>query len=366
MEEDILTVDIKKIKVNDRIRKDFGDLQELANDIDANGLLQTPLVTVDLDLIAGERRLRACRDILKWKQIEVRPVAVRDAEHQLEMEISENEVRKDFSKAERIDYARRLERIESAKAKKRQGTRTDLTYVSNDANVRTDEIVSEKLGIGSATTYRREKFIADNRDKLTPEDFADWDEGRLSTNKAYQRIKSQLAAAQKEHDQYIRDISDRDVQIGEQANELVHLRQKNQELQSNLDKAKKPETITVYPDDYDKTKRENKERARDYDILNQEYQKRCQELRDLKEKMRGYEEKSPEKQFDEQLKDDTIFFCAKVSNFLKAVGGYAYLTEHIDGLPQEQRNGYIKAISSVGAWAQNILDCVNKGVIAYE
>lgn len=90
------------------------------------------------------------------------------------------------SKAERIDYGRRLERIESAKAKKRQGTRTDLTSVSNDANVRTDEIVSEKLGIGSATTYRREKFIADNQDQLTPEDFADWDEGRLSTNKAYQ------------------------------------------------------------------------------------------------------------------------------------------------------------------------------------
>lgn len=263
-----MTVDIKKIKVNDRIRKDFGDLQELADDIDANGLLQTPLVTVDLDLIAGERRLRACRDILKWKQIEVRPVAVRDAEHQLEMEISENEVRKDFSKAERIDYARRLERIESAKAKERQGQRTDLTSCTNLQNVNTRDIVAEKLGIGSGETYRKEKYIADNRDQLTPGDFADWDEGRLSTNKAYQRIKSQLAAAQKEHDQYIRDISDRDVQIGEQANELVHLRQKNQELQSNLDKAQKPETITVYPDDYDKTKRENKERARDYDILN--------------------------------------------------------------------------------------------------
>lgn len=250
MEEDILTVDIKKIKVNDRIRKDFGDLQELANDIDANGLLQTPLVTVDLDLIAGERRLRACRDILKWKQIEVRPIAVRDAEHQLEMEISENEVRKDFSKAERIDYARRLERIEAAKAKERQGQRTDLTSCTNLQNVNTRDVVAEKLGIGSGETYRKEKYIADNRDQLAPEDFADWDEGRLSTNKAYQRIKSQLATAQKEHDQYIRDISDRDVQIGEQANELVHLRQKNQELQSNLDKAQKPETITIDNTDY--------------------------------------------------------------------------------------------------------------------
>lgn len=246
------------------------------------------------------------------------------------------------------------------------GEKTEMTEVE----------LASKLGI-DINTLKRAKLLVS-----LPQEIQDLVEaGNISPSTASRLIarlspeeQEQLAASlpatekltQKQVQQYIRDISDRDVQIGEQANELVHLRQKNQELQSNLDKAQKPETITVYPDDYDKTKRENTERARDYEILNQEYQKRCQELRDLKEKMRGYEEKSPEKQFDEQLKDDTIFFCAKVSNFLKAVGGYAYLTEHIDGLPQEQRNGYIKAISSVGAWAQNILDCVNKGVTVYE
>lgn len=38
--------------------------------------------------------------------------------YKLNPEISENEARKDFSKAERIDYARCLERIESLKAEK--------------------------------------------------------------------------------------------------------------------------------------------------------------------------------------------------------------------------------------------------------
>ena len=42
-------------------------------------------------------------------------MAVKDAEHQLNLEISENEARKDFSKAERI---------ESLKAKERQETST--------------------------------------------------------------------------------------------------------------------------------------------------------------------------------------------------------------------------------------------------
>lgn len=95
--------------------------------------------------------------------------------------ISENEVRKDFSKAERIEYARRLEKIEAAKAKERQketqfGSNTVCPNLVTPDNQRTDAIVAAKLGIGGRETYRKEKFIVDNRSSLAPEDFADWDE----------------------------------------------------------------------------------------------------------------------------------------------------------------------------------------------
>lgn len=113
-------------------------------------------------------------------------MAVKDAEHQLNLEISENEARKDFSKTERIDYARCLERIESLKAKERMSDGGKGCRISD--NLRTDEIIAHKLGIGGKDTYRKEKYIADNRDSLTPEDFADWDEGKLSTNRVYKII----------------------------------------------------------------------------------------------------------------------------------------------------------------------------------
>lgn len=58
-------------------------------------------------------------------------------------------------------------------------------------NLRTDEIVANKLGIGGKDTYRKEKYIVDNRNSLTPEDFAEWDEGKLFTNKAFQKIKEE-------------------------------------------------------------------------------------------------------------------------------------------------------------------------------
>ena len=48
----------------------------------------------------------------------------------------------------------------------------------SDEGKRTDDIVAEKLDIGSRDTYRKEKYIVENQDSLTLEDFSDWDEGK--------------------------------------------------------------------------------------------------------------------------------------------------------------------------------------------
>lgn len=192
-----MLVDIDKIIVGDRIRKDFGDIQELADDIRENGLINPPVVNKEYQLLAGERRLRACK-LLGWPQIEVRMMDTRDAEHELNIEISENDVRKGFTKTERVDYIKRLLRIEQAKAKERElaGVKDPS---ENSHKGRSDEATAEQFGI-SSNTMRRELFIADNADLLDPADFADWDEGRLSTNKAFQRIKAAQRQAEQERD----------------------------------------------------------------------------------------------------------------------------------------------------------------------
>ena len=186
-----MLVDIEKIKVGNRIRKDFGDIAELAEDIKQNGLINPPVVNKDYKLLAGERRLRACK-ALGWNAIPVNMMDTRDAEHELNIEISENDVRKGFTKSERVDYMKRLLKIEEVKAKERQGNKTS---VENNAEVkRADESTAEKFDI-SATTMRKEITIADNKDLLDPKDFAEWDEGKLSTNKAYQKIRHELDLA---------------------------------------------------------------------------------------------------------------------------------------------------------------------------
>lgn len=183
-----MLVEIEKIKVSNRIRKDFGNLDELAEDIRENGLINPPVVTPDLQLIAGERRLRACQK-LGWKQIEVRIMTVRDAEHQLKLEINENENRKDFTFTEKMEWARRLERIEKAKAEARMKAGKDLNPSQNSDRGRSDDIVAKKSGFGSRDTYRKAKIIAEHGDE---ELISRLDAGEISIHKAYTEVMERL------------------------------------------------------------------------------------------------------------------------------------------------------------------------------
>ena len=347
-----MLIDIDKIKVENRIRKDFGNITELAEDIKQNGLINPPVVIAESDgtftLLAGERRLRAMRS-LGYKQVEVRTWGSLTDEQKLNIEISENEVRKDFSKSERIEYARRLEKIESIKAKERQATSTGgstpqlmQTFAEAD-NGTVRDVVAEKIGIGSGETYRKEKYIVDNADSLTPKDFSDWDEGKLSTNKAYLKIKAQLQEKENQIAGYELKLK-----------RISELTEQVTSLQKELNNRPKVE-VEVKPADYDDLVTLNRERAKDNQKLRSEYDAKCKELNNLKEQIRLEKEQSIKKQSENKIIDDAIFFCAKIDSFIKDVGGLAYLSDKIEHLPSSEKKAYIKAVTLVKAWADNIL-----------
>lgn len=186
-----MIVDINAIKVSDRIRKDFGDIEDLARDIKENGLINPPVVTPEMDLIAGERRLRACK-AAGYAEIEVNVMTVRDFEHQLRLEISENEHRKEFTYSERVEWGRRLEQVEKLKAKERMAGKENLPE-QEGGQVR--DIVAEQVGFGSGKTYDKAKFILEN---ATPEIIQQLDAGAISTHKAFKETKERLEAALQE------------------------------------------------------------------------------------------------------------------------------------------------------------------------
>lgn len=219
-----MLVDIDKIRANDRIRKDFGNLDELAEDIKENGLINPPVVTPDLQLIAGERRIRACQK-LGWKQIEVRVMTVRDAEHQLKLEINENENRKDFTFSEKMEWARRLERIEAAKARERQQAalrqNSGIVSQNSDKRGRSDDIVARETGFGSRDTYRKAKFIVEHGNE---ELIAKLDAGEISINKAYQELMERLKQEEEARKRAEQQVEELKGQL-KRANEQVEVRE---------------------------------------------------------------------------------------------------------------------------------------------
>lgn len=86
---------------DDRIRVDFGDLDDLALSISEHGLIQPIVITSDHRLIAGERRLRAHR-LLNAKTIKVVYLECVDDAHKTILEATENIVRRQFTWQEQV------------------------------------------------------------------------------------------------------------------------------------------------------------------------------------------------------------------------------------------------------------------------
>lgn len=118
---------IDKIRAGQRHRYAMGDIAELAASLNDVGLLHPVVITPDRQLVAGARRLAAARS-LGWEEVKVTVVdSLDDAAALLRAERDENTCRKAFEPTEEHSLYNALLRIEAAKAKERQGERTDLT-----------------------------------------------------------------------------------------------------------------------------------------------------------------------------------------------------------------------------------------------
>src|ERR1700730_17180018 len=119
-------MNIDQIQVGFRYRKDLGDLRGLAESIAEVGLLHPVVVTPEGRLVAGQRRLEACRQ-LGWQEV---PVTVVDLLQAARGEAHENFVRKELLPSEIVALKRAIEPFERREARERQGSRTDLCYLS--------------------------------------------------------------------------------------------------------------------------------------------------------------------------------------------------------------------------------------------
>lgn len=139
---------ITEITLGQRYRQEIGDLEALMDSIEEFGLFHPVVVTPDRTLVAGMRRIEACKRL----GMETVPVRVVDTDRLVQAEHDENELRKDFTPSERVAIGRALEPKEKQAAKERQRTVGGAEPGSSNLDEprgRTDDRVARKVGMGT-------------------------------------------------------------------------------------------------------------------------------------------------------------------------------------------------------------------------
>jgi ParB-like chromosome segregation protein Spo0J len=164
MEDGLMpTMELSKIKIGPRHRKDVGDVRALARNIDEVGLLHPVVVNPSGELIAGARRLAAWK-LSKFADHAI-PVHVVDLDQIVRGEFSENVHRKDFTPSEMVAIMRALEPAYRAMAKERQRHHGGTTHGRRSAQPAEDagnalDQIAKVLGKNRKTLQQAAAVVA--------------------------------------------------------------------------------------------------------------------------------------------------------------------------------------------------------------
>ena len=131
------------------------------------------------------------------------------------------------------------------------------------------------------------------------------------------------------------------------------------QVKEYIDEIKKLKENPPKPEDYETTKKLLEDYKKDYSNLKTQYKNKVSELQELRKQIEKMKEITPTEQYNKKLKDSTIFFCSRVADFIEKIGGYAWLTDHINELPEYERKSYLSAVNAVYGWANTLLNNIN-------
>jgi hypothetical protein len=203
----VMDLEIDRVQVGERHRKELGDIEALAQSIRELGMLQPLILSPDRRLVAGLRRMEAAK-MLGMKTVPVRIVqGLADARLALLAERDENVCRKDLTPSEAVEIGRTIEELEQEAAKQRQrehghtapgrkgNTSGNLPEVSDNKG-RTRDKVAEAVGM-SGRTYEKAKAVVEAAQE-DPEKYGPAQEEMDATGKvdpAFKKVQKGRAAS---------------------------------------------------------------------------------------------------------------------------------------------------------------------------
>lgn len=107
-----MQVPISSIIIKKRVRKELTNLESLKESMRRYGLLNPITITSKNELVAGNRRLEAAKQ-LGWNTIQANIINASDKITLLEIELEENTQRSDFTQEDLLEGFKQLEKLKN-------------------------------------------------------------------------------------------------------------------------------------------------------------------------------------------------------------------------------------------------------------
>ena len=194
-----LLIEVDKVIVGTRHRQSLGDLSTLIASIDDVGLLHPIVVTNSFELIAGQRRLEAVKQ-LGHLEIAARILPLSPAE-MLRAEFDENTVRIDFLPSEAVALGRKLEEEVAKQAAQRKASTQAQPGKGKvgagnlpEPKGETRDIVGKAVGMGGSTYQHAKQVVQAAEDN--PDEYGHLVEEMDTSgqvNSSYEKIRQPAA-----------------------------------------------------------------------------------------------------------------------------------------------------------------------------
>lgn len=341
-------ININELKPHPRNNEFFDDMsgenwEAFIESVKSSGVIEPIVITGDKYIISGHQRVRACKELgIKTILADCKPYYLNDNYDVVLKDLIETNIRQrgigNTNQRKMGLCIKELDRIYGI----REGSagKVSKNLEGNNFIPKNEEELLKSLGLGV------DKRTIQNYKKLTEmipelEELVDTGIATPTTALAIMRNLSE--------EEQLEMISSLET------TKKITQRQ----VQQYVDEIRELKNKPPKPYDYDSTKKELQDYKKDYSNLKSQFDEKVSELQTLRKQIENMKVTTPTEQYNQKLKDSTIFFCSKVADFIEKVGGYVWLVDHLNELPDYEKKSYVSAVNAIYSWSDTILNNIN-------
>ena len=345
-------MDVNKLiphKMNEYLFDDIKDeaWRAFIESIETSGIIEPIIVTQDLVIVSGHQRTRAAKELgIKKVAVEMRNY---DSEDEILKQLIETNIRqRGIGNVNPVKFGRCIAELERIYGIKNGG---DRKSESHNVNLVSQSDLAEQLNM-SKMQLSRYKSLTD----LIPELQDAVQSGKITATTAMGFVKKLSAEEQEQLAEQIRGkekVSSQEIKFYKER--IQKLSDENKALRNQEPEVIEKE-VEVVPDDYEQVKKDLERAKADNSRIEKERQAYLDSLNKAKDRLAEYENPSSEKKAQMHLEEDAESFIIGTYNYIKRNGGFVWVTEKMDNLPEEKANEFKQAVMAIDAFAKQMIE----------